>query len=188
LARLTDTGDGPAWQRFVEAYGELIYRIARRAGLDEAGAREVTQDTCVTVSQAMAQFRYDRSRCAFRSWLYTLTRRRVADYLRRQGRGPLANAAQLDDSVAEMAPEAHTQHVDWDSAWREEVMALAMERTKVQVSPLQFQIFECSAVKGWKPPEVARTLGVGVAQVYLARHRVGRVVQAEVRRLEAAGW
>ncbi len=188
LTRLVDAGDDPAWRRFVETYGDLIHRIARRAGLDEAAAREVTQDTLVAVAQAMPQFRYDPARCAFRTWLHTVTRRRVADHWRRRHRGPLANAADLDMAGAEAAQSVVADGPDWETAWREEVFALALDRAKAQVSPLQFQVFECSAVKGWKPAEVARTLGVGLAQVYLARHRVGRVVQAEVRRLEEAGW
>ena len=188
VARLADASDDPAWRQFVDTYYDLIYRIARRSGLDDGAAREVTQDTCVTVAQAMPQFRYQPERCAFRSWLHTVTRRRVVDYLRRQRRGPLAHAAALDADAQERIADDADPGADWDAAWREEALALALERTKAQVSPIHYQIFECSSVRGWRPAEVARTLDVGIAQVYLARHRVGKVVQAEIQKLEADGW
>jgi DNA-directed RNA polymerase specialized sigma24 family protein len=41
-------------------------------------------------------------------------------------------------------------------------------------------------LKEWKPREVARALGVNVGRVYLTKHRVGTLLKAEVRRLEAA--
>ena len=42
-------------------------------------------------------------------------------------------------------------------------------------------------VQGLTPRETARALGVSTAAVYLAKHRVGRLVKAEVKRLEARG-
>lgn len=188
LGRLADAGDDAAWRRFCELYGPLIHRIARHAGLDEAGAREAVQDTLVSVARAMPEFRYEPARCSFKSWLHTVTRRRVVDQLRRRGRDPLAGAVPVDDAAGEAALAGLAAPPDWEAAWREQVFAVALDRARAQAGPLQFQIFECSALKHWPPAQVARTLGVSVGQVYLARHRVGRTVKAEVRRLEQEGW
>jgi len=100
----------------------------------------------------------------------------------------LADAANLDAIGPQEGYAVDSDGSDWEKAWREEALSLALDRAKTQGTPLQFQMFECSAVKGWKPAEVARTLSVGIAQVYLARHRVGRLVQAEIRRLESDQW
>lgn len=43
-------------------YGRLIYNFARKAGLDDADAPDVMQETMLTVSKTMPRFRYDRSR------------------------------------------------------------------------------------------------------------------------------
>jgi RNA polymerase sigma-70 factor (ECF subfamily) len=64
------------------------------------------------------------------------------------------------------------------------VLAAAIDRAKHQVRPEQFQIFDLYALKGMPPTQVARLLGVSVARVYLAKHRVARVVRAEALRLE----
>ena len=46
-------------------------------------------------------------------------------------------------------------------------------------------IFDLYALKDWKTGDVARALGVSVGRVYLTKHRVGKLLKAEVGRLEA---
>jgi len=54
------------------------------------------------------------------------------------------------------------------------------------VSPRQFQIFSCYVIKGWSPERVKKELGVNAAQVYLAKHRVGRILKREAAKLSEA--
>ena len=41
IARLSDSQDVEAWQEFVEIYLPLLYRLARRKGLQHADAEEL---------------------------------------------------------------------------------------------------------------------------------------------------
>lgn len=59
-------------------------------------------------------------------------------------------------------------------------MKAALERVKMKVSPLQFQIFDYNVLRGMSATEVRKRLGVSIAQVYLAKHRVGGVLKKEV--------
>ena len=56
-------------------------------------------------------------------------------------------------------------------------------RVRALVSPRQFQIFSCYVLKGWSPERVKEELGVNAAQVYLAKHRVGRILKREAAKL-----
>jgi RNA polymerase sigma-70 factor (ECF subfamily) len=56
-------------------------------------------------------------------------------------------------------------------------------RVKNQVKPKHYQAFELHMVKGWPVSQVAETLGITAAQIYLVKHRIGRLVKAEVQRL-----
>jgi RNA polymerase sigma-70 factor (ECF subfamily) len=40
-------------------------------------------------------------------------------------------------------------------------------------------------LKGWSPERVKKELGVNAAQVYLAKHRVGRILKREAAKLAA---
>ena len=60
----------------------------------------------------------------------------------------------------------------------------ALARVKQQVNPKQFQMFNFYVLKQWPVQEVAKTLGVSVTQVYLAKHRISASVKKEVKRLQ----
>jgi RNA polymerase sigma-70 factor (ECF subfamily) len=45
-------------------------------------------------------------------------------------------------------------------------------------------MFNFYVLKQWPVKEVAKTLGVSVAQVYLAKHRISTLVKKEVKRLQ----
>jgi len=61
---------------------------------------------------------------------------------------------------------------------------ICVERVKRQVDPEQFQIFDLYCLEQWPAQKVASTLGLGLGRVYLAKHRVGRLLKKEIRRLE----
>ena len=45
-------------------------------------------------------------------------------------------------------------------------------------------MFELLVQRGWPPAEVARTLKVNIARVYLAKHRVAKRIAAELKNME----
>ena len=53
-----------------------------------------------------------------------------------------------------------------------------------RIDKRQFQIFDLYAVKGWSPTEVAQTLGLSVARVYLTKHPVSAILKKKARALE----
>ena len=60
-----------------------------------------------------------------------------------------------------------------------------MERVKQKARAEHYQMFDLYVLQNWPVSDVARTLGVSVGQVYLAKHRVGALVKKEVRNLES---
>ena len=73
----------------------------------------------------------------------------------------------------------------WDEAWRENILGMAMERVKQQVTPKSFQVFDCVILRNKPAGEVAAMLGLSAAQVYLAKHRVSAAVKRAAREIEA---
>ena len=83
LVRIRDPRDGVAWGEFVDIYGPLVYDYGRRRGLQDADAADLTQDVLRAVAAAADRFAYDPARGAFRSWLFTVTRTKLLDSVRR---------------------------------------------------------------------------------------------------------
>lgn len=65
-------------------------------------------------------------------------------------------------------------------------LAQALARVKRQVNPEDYAIYHLNVIEERPAAEVRRTLGVSMATLYLARHRVGAVLKRELRRLQEA--
>jgi RNA polymerase sigma-70 factor (ECF subfamily) len=87
----------------------------------------------------------------------------------------------LDSLAGGVAPDLEKI---WSVEWEKLVLSEALERVKQQVRPEQYQIFDLYGLRGMAVSEVAKLLRVSVAQVYLAKHRVAKLVRKEVLNLE----
>ena len=81
LLRLRDPGDGEAWQLFVDLYAPLVYGLARKRGLQDADAADLTQEVFRSVADAVRRLEYDPRKGTFRGWLYTVTRNKIYNFL-----------------------------------------------------------------------------------------------------------
>jgi RNA polymerase sigma factor (sigma-70 family) len=189
LSRLRDCQDQDGWKEFFDAYWRLIYRVARQAGLDDATAQDVVQNTFIYLSRRMPKFRYDPSRGSFKSWLQRVTRSRVSVFRRRAEakEAPLPESPLEEDEIPvwETIPDPAGDKVDeiWQREWEENLVKTALRRLSCKVSAQQLMIFELAALGEVPLKQVARKLDVSLMQVYLARHRVGKLFKEEVRRL-----
>ena len=188
LSRLKDWGDDLSWRDFYDTYWRLIYNVGVKAGLSDAEARDVLQDTLVEVAGKIKEFSYDPKRGRFKGWLLQLTRWRIADQFRRRLRaGRRATQARdsltdLAETVSDPAAEARLAEI-WDAEWQNNLLETAQDRVRQRVAPRTFQIFELTALKGWTVGRTAQALGVSQAQVYLAKHRVAAALKKEIKKL-----
>jgi len=72
LSRLSDWNDQKSWKTFFDTYWKLIYNTAIKAGLTDAEAQDVVQETIICICKNMKDFRYDK-RGSFKGWLLRLT-------------------------------------------------------------------------------------------------------------------
>jgi len=86
LFRLKRWDDSVGWQEFFERYWELIYNVARHAGLNDAEAQDVVQETVIAVARKIGEFNTAPRRGSFKSWLLGQTRWRIGDQFRARKR------------------------------------------------------------------------------------------------------
>ena len=85
LSRIKRWDDQESWRDFFNTYWKLIYRAAIKAGLSDAEAQEVVQETVMVVAKKMEHFKYDPAKDSFKGWLLYLTRKQIAmQYRKRQ--------------------------------------------------------------------------------------------------------
>ena len=141
------------------------------------------------MAKQLPGFRYEQEKGTFKGWLMQITRRRIADQLRRQYRQGESGLSPRADGSEPTAPAevSNDWEAIWDAEWRSHLTAAATDRVKRRVVPLQFQIFELNVLHAWPARKVATALGVTLMQVYLAKHRVGAAFREELKSLEQAG-
>ena len=187
IQRLKATINGESWEEFFHTYWELIYNVARRAGLSEADAQDIVQETVLKVHNSLDRFEYNRKRGTFKGWLRTVTRSRLNDFFKKQQRRPALNQP-LEAIGAELQnledPEGPEIEKIWDEEWSKNLIQSALNRTKKLTSPKQFQIFKCHYIDEWTVRETCRTLGVNAAQVYMAKQRVGKIFREAIETLQ----
>jgi len=192
LSRLKDWEDRNSWQDFFDTYWKLIYAVAIKAGLPEAEARDVVQETVVAVAKQMRDGGYDRTKSSFKNWLCLINRRRIIDHFRKRTDPKLHPTPRARDGTSrtdtiDRVPDPASLKLDsvWEEEWQKNLLDAAIQRVKQQVTPKQFQIFDLSVLRELPVAEVKAILKVNAAQVYLARHRLGGLIKNEVKRLEA---
>jgi RNA polymerase sigma-70 factor (ECF subfamily) len=189
LSRLRDWQDQDGWQQFFDTYWRLIYRVARQAGFDDAAAQDVVQNTFIYLSRRMPKFRYDRARGSFKAWLRRVTRSRISVFRRRaEAKEPPLPEQGLEEDDAnlwESIPDPAGDALDevWQREWEDNLVKAALRRVRSKVSAEQLMIFELAALGEVPLKQVAHKLDVSLMQVYLARHRVGKLFKEEVQRL-----
>jgi RNA polymerase sigma-70 factor (ECF subfamily) len=183
LVRLRQAADHEAWQEFVHLYAPLVYGFGRRQGLQDADAADLTQDVLGSVSTAISRLDYDPKRGSFRGWLFTVARRKLADFLERRQRQPRASG----DSSAQETLEAIAAPSDeqcWNEEYDRRLFHWAVEQVRGAFTESTWQAFWQSAVEGKRPQEVAETLGMSVGAVYIAKSRVQARLKEELAQIE----
>src|SRR5262245_2042157 len=183
LNRVRSPLDQAAWNEFVERYGRRIYGWCRQWGLQEADAEDVTQDVLLRLARKMRGFAYDPSR-SFRGWLRTLTHHAWSDFLEDRKR-PGAGSGDGEVTRALEQVEARDDLARWlDEEFTRALFEEASARVRLRVQPHTWEAFRLTAIEGKSGAEAAVLLGMQVATVFVARSKVQKMLQDEVRRLD----
>jgi RNA polymerase sigma-70 factor (ECF subfamily) len=172
LLRLRDAEDADAWREFVDLYAPLVYGYARKQGLQDADAADLCQDVLRAVAGAVGRLDYDARRGAFRNWLFTVVRRKLANWREARGNKAQGSGDTGTHQLLEKCPAPPGNEADWDAEWERRLVAWACEQARKQVSDTTWQAFWRTAVEGQPGKQVAAGLGLSIAAVYHARSRV----------------
>jgi RNA polymerase sigma-70 factor (ECF subfamily) len=185
LVRLRDHRDRLAWAEFVELYAPVVFGFARKQGLQDADAADLTQDVFRSVARAMGRFDYRPGEGGFRVWLFQVARNHLRSFLRRAVRQARFAGTDADSLALDELPAAEELLEDiWEREWRREVFAQACRVVRPQVRPATWEAFHRTAVRGEPGADVAEDLGISLAAVYLARGRVFARLREYVENLE----
>lgn len=182
LLRLRNAQDRDAWGQFVGAYAPLVYGYARKHGLQDADAADLTQDVLRAVAGAAGRLEYDPARGSFRGWLFTVVRNKLRTFLDRRGRQAVGSGGTSAQVFLEAQPGRDAEDY-WDREVEARLFAWAAEQVRGGFQVATWQAFWQTAVEGRPAKEVAAALGMTVGAVYIAKSRVLARLKEEIETL-----
>jgi RNA polymerase sigma factor (sigma-70 family) len=184
LGRLRrDPTNQSIWAEFVEHYGTKIYAWCRKWSLQEADAQDVTQNVLLKLADKMRTFEYDPSR-SFRAWLKTLTHHAWSDFVesrRRPGLGS-GDSGMVDLLHSVEARDDLLQQLE--AEFDRELLEEATARVRLRVAPQTWEAFRLTALEGLSGADAAERIPMQVAQVFVAKRRVQKMLSMEIAKLE----
>ncbi|WP_165219582.1 RNA polymerase sigma factor [Aquisphaera insulae] len=174
-----DPADGRAWEEFVHRYRPMIRDWCLKRGARPDVAEDVAQEVLVKLLGAFKGFRYDPAR-SFRAWLRTVTRNAWSDFARHHRPESAADGDGFGKLLDSMAA-AEDLGSRLEDAFDRELVDLAMSRVERRVKPLNWRAFRLTAIDGLAGAEAAKELEMTVARVFIAKHRVQKMLEEEVR-------
>lgn len=183
MALRNDPADQSAWSAFVDRYGPQIHAWCLRWKLQEADAQDVTQTVLLKLATAMKTFAYDPSR-SFRAWLKTLTHHAWSDFLESRARpGQGSGGDQVMEQLLSIAARDDLIQV-MEASYDRELLEQASFRVRLRVAPQTWEAFRLTAIENLSGAEAARRIGMQVAQVFVAKRRVQKMLREEVHKLD----
>jgi RNA polymerase sigma-70 factor (ECF subfamily) len=177
------SGDDEAWRRLSVLYGPVVYQWCLKYGVYREDAEDVVQEVFRTVSEKISAFRHDRDGDTFRGWLWTITRHKLGDCIRRAKRAEHGvggtEALHRLDSVPLPEDDSNVPSSDMRMLYRR-VLALIQAEFEERTWTAALRVI----VEEVSPRDVATEMEMSVNSVYLAKSRVLRRVREELGEVE----
>ena len=186
IVKLRDPADSAAWSEFVAIYEPLVYRLARRKGLQDADAHDLCQEVFQAVARAID--RWEPGRGSFRGWLSRIARNLLINFLTRRQHQPRGTGATSMQDLLEAQPAADPSATAlFEAEYERRLFRWAAGDIRGEFAPRPGK--RSGRPRSWTDPpsEVAADLGLSVGAVYVARSRVLSRLKRRIEQLSEEG-
>jgi RNA polymerase sigma-70 factor (ECF subfamily) len=180
IARLESFQDEEAWGEFLALYRPVVYRIARRRGLQHADAEDLTQRVFAAVGRAIGRFDPDLSRGRFRSWLARIAQNATINMLTRRPFDAATGGTSVFEILDKQFGKDQCPHDIMQLELRRGLFRWAAERIRGDFLETTWRAFWLTMVEGQDITKTAAALGISIGSVYVARSRIIRRLKNEI--------
>ncbi len=152
-------GDSTAVQRCIDAYGGLIWSLARRWTRNQADAEDAVQEIFIDVWKSASSF--DEARSSEKTYVAMIARRRLIDRLRREERAPEVRPIQEAPEPMDESHRLFDQRTD----------AALASRALRELQPEQRKVLAMSIHLGMSHGEISEVtqLALGTVKSHIRR-------------------
>lgn len=166
-------GDDRALEELIERFQARVYRFGMKMCGNPEDAKDVLQDTLLTVTRSLREFRGTSS---ISTWLYTIARSFCIKKRRRSKFAPHREQS-LDRDVAPESAEVMDPVRSPDEALADKELHHALDRAIAALEPMYREVLVLRDVEGLSASDVAEVLGISTQAVKSRLHRARRSVR-----------
>ena len=171
IARVKDSADEAAWSEFLGIYQPVVYRMARRRGMQDADAQDVVQQVFVSIARAIERWTPGDDLPPFRAWLTTIARNAITKALSRRPRDAATGSTSVVEALqCQPDPGATTDEIRSEA--RLAMVRWAIDQTRPTLTEAMWEIFVRTMIDGESIADVAASTGRSVGAIYVTRFRV----------------
>jgi RNA polymerase sigma factor (sigma-70 family) len=183
IQRVQNQQDDQSWEEFVRVYRRYIYAIIRSMNISEHDTEDILQQVLINLWNSLPKMDYEKIN-RFRSWLSTVTKNCVTDFIRKRTRDAnRLEKAGKDDTLTYLSairlPEINAIA---EREWEIHLTNLALENIEPLFSGKAVQAFRLT-LKGKTVEEIAKELDLKENSVYRLKNRVKERLIQEIRHL-----
>jgi RNA polymerase sigma-70 factor (ECF subfamily) len=184
LVQVRSPANREAWDEFALMYRPVIYRLARRRGLQDADAQDLAQRVLMAVASAIGSWEKSSESVRFRHWLRRVTRNAILNALSRQPHDRASGGTSMQDLLLEQPADDLQGTAAIELEYRRELYLRAARIVRGDVEPETWRAFELTVIENRSIDEAAVELDRPVGSIYAARSRIMRRLRQAVQELE----
>jgi RNA polymerase sigma-70 factor (ECF subfamily) len=161
-----------AWNAFYGTYDPLLRRFARACRVPAAGVDDCVQQVWTELVMKLPDFRYDRRRGRFRSWLYIIVHSKAVDWVRGQTRHPIYRLP--PEAASLLCGRDRDAAAEYEQQRKQEEVHQVLSHLRKRVPACSYRVLHLRWLEGRSVHEVAAALGLTPAQVRLRDYRMKR--------------
>jgi RNA polymerase sigma-70 factor (ECF subfamily) len=183
IQRVQNQHDEQSWEEFVRVYRRYIYAIIRSMNISEHDTEDILQQVLINIWNSLPKMDCDKIN-RFRSWLSTVTKNAVTDFIRKRTREAkrLEKAGQ-DDTLTYLKtirlPEIESIA---EKEWEIHLTNLALENIEPLFSGKAVDAFRMT-LEGKSVEDIAKELDLKENSVYRLKNRVKERLIQEIIQL-----
>ncbi len=172
--------DSRAWHELVTLYSPLVAFWCRKQKIKESEINDAVQEVFFAVSRRIDDYQPRELGGGFRAWMWTITRNKIIDAKRRDGRFPLVQGGSTAFHASQQLPEELDVQDESERIEFTQLLHRGLAQVESEFEPKSWQAFWRSTVEGQTVVTVAEALGISPATVRQHRARVLRRLRQQL--------
>jgi len=183
IQRVKNQQDEASWEDFVQTYRNYVYSIIRRMNISDHDAEDLVQQLMLHMWNKLPNTDVEQIR-RFRSWLSTITKNFVTDFIRKRVREAKRLEKAEQDVTLSYLKAIRLPEIDRiaEMEWKLHITNLALDHIAPLFSGQAIQVFRLS-LDGLEIKAIADQLDLQENSVYRLRNRVKKRLILEIEQL-----